>query len=412
MSIPNSSKRPPLITTISGAPATSSEPADILVVFGKGVHPDDIKQIRPLLQNLDVSSLLFGDGVRNVRSKPLQLAMRDKVKKDGQVVIISHGSNKPHQHAFELADFSKGYGHIPTINLIGWSRNLQASVDEDAVLSKKQRTGKQFVHLIACHAGQVVDQIMPGSVGWKSGYTLIYSNKNETSIHETASSLEAALSYFDWCKVKDTQVDPLKLFLLASKRQGQSLTLLGGKLKAPLVSRAPTTLAELDEQQARSRITGNVADLRRLDAAELALTPAEIALLPHPKQHLLDILFQCIERGDSIAFSALLNAHPELINGRDLDGLNCLITACDEGQIDCVKILIRLGADLDMNDDSGTTALHTAVTKRDTELVSLLLQAGAWTNIRNGNRQTPLEQAQALGALDIATLISDHRRKL
>lgn len=411
MSIPGSIKRPPLITTASGASAVGSEPADILVVFGKGVSPIDIRQIRDFMQSLNVSSLLLGEGVRNVRSKPMRLAMRDKVKSDGQVVIISHGSNNPHQHALELSEFSAGYGHIPTVNMIIWSRNLQLSVDIDDA-PKNQRTGKQFVHLIACHVGQVVDQIMPGSLGWKSGYTLIYSNDDETSLHATGSSLEAGLSYFEWCKGKGTKPDPLKLFLLATKRQGQTLTLLGGKLKAPLVSRAPKTLAELDGVQARNRITGNASDLRRLDVAEQALTAAEKIFLPEPGRQLLDMLFRCIERGDGDAFSTLLNAHPELINKQDEDGLNCLIKACEEENTDCVKILIGLGADLNFSDHSCDFALNIAVTKGNIELVTLLLAAGAWTSFRNENRQTPLEKAQELGEHDIAELISKHRQKL
>lgn len=409
MSIPSSGKRPPLITNNSGQTSTSTDPADVMVIFGKGIDQLDIKQIRPLLRDLTVSSLILGDGVRNVRSKPLQMALHDKVATDGQVVICSHGSNNPYQHAFELSEFSKGYGHVPTLNLIRWGHELQDTDNANLPAPDKQRAGKRIVHLIACHAGQVIDQIEPGSPEWKAGYTLIYSDENTVSLREVVSSLETALIYFDWCKEQGKQLDPLKLFLLAAKRQSQSLTLLGGKLNAPLVSREPATLEELELDQACKRIIGyNHKDLRRLRAAEQKLTPAENALLPGPTDQLMEMLFKFIERGDNSFLEKALDTQSDLINKRDANGLNLLIKASDEENIECIKTLIRLGAELSMADDEGDTPLHVAIGKGNSELVDLLLKAGAWTSLQNENRQSALQLAEALGKQDIVAIINNH----
>lgn len=413
MSIPSHSKRPPLITNNRGETNSSTGAADVMLIFGKGIDPLDIKQIRPILQDLNVSSLILGDGVRNVRSKPMRMALHDKLAADGQVVIYSHGRNNPDQHAFELSDFSKGYGHVPTLNLIRWGHELQDTDNINLKPAEKQRSGNRIVHLIACHVGQVVEQIMPGSPEWKAGYTLIYSDENETSLREVASSLETALTYFDWCKQQGKPLDPLKLFLLAAKRQSQSLTLLGGKLKAPLVSREPATLEELELDQARKRITGgNLKDLRRLLAAEQELTPAENALLPDPANQLIEMLFKFLERAENASLEKALSAHPDLINTCNDDGLNLLIKASAEENIACVKILIRLGADVNIFDHEGDTALHVAIERGNSELVALLLKAGAWTTSQNAKRQNSLELAQALDKKNIVTLISKHLRKL
>lgn len=412
MRIPSHIKRPPLITINTGATTTSTEQADVLVVFGKGINPSDIRQLRPILKNLDVTSLLLGDGVRNVRSKPLQMALRDKVTAEGQVVIYSHGRNNPDQHAFELSEFSKGYGYIPTLSLIRWGHKLQETDKENATLPEKQRIGKRIVHLIACHVGQVVEQIKPSSPEWKAGYTLIYSDDQETSLREVASSLETALSYFAWCKQEGKELDPLKLFLLAAKRQVQSLTLLGGKLNAPLVSHKPVALEELALDQARTRITGSTKkDIRRLVKAEQELTQAEYDLLPSPTDQLVGMLLQCIDCGDNISLEKALHADPKLINIRNIDGMVFLVYASNRNQIGCVKTLIRLGADVNMSDDDGDTALHMAIENNNSKLVELLLNAGAWISNRNEKRQNSLELAQALGMNDIAAVISSHRKR-
>ncbi len=409
MSIPIQSKRPPLITNNRGGTDTSTGPADVMVIFGKGIDQLDIKQIRPLLQDLNVSSSILGDGVRNVRSKPLQMALHDKVAADGQVVFFSHGSNNPDQHSFELSEFSKGYGHVPTLNLIRWGHELQGTDDANLTTPEKQRTGKRIVHLIACHVGQVVEQIIPGSPEWKAGYTLIYSDEKETTLREVCSSLVTALAYFEWCKEQGKQLDPLKLFLLAARRQSQSLTLLGGKLNAPLVSREPATLEELELDQACKRIIGySHKDLRRLRIAEQKLTPAENALVPGPKNQLVEMLFKYSERGDNLSLEKGLLAHPDLINTRNADGLNLLLQASAEENIACVKLLIRLNAELNVIDDEEGTPLHIAIGKGNSELVDLLLKGGAWTSFRNGNRQNALQLAEELGKQDIVTIINNH----
>jgi hypothetical protein len=411
MSIPSSGTRPPLVTTTDGAAVTDTEPADVLTIFGKGIPDADIQQIIPIVKKEGLHSLLLGDGVRNVRSKPLQQAMHDKLAQDGQVVVIGHATDNEAQHNLALSEFSGGYGHIPTRNLIRWAHGLQSSEVENTAPQKKQRTGKRFVHIAACHTEHVTGQIKPGSPEWKAGYTLIYSDTGEVSLHQYASSLKVALAYVEFCKDDDKPVNPLKLFLLASKRQGNSLTLLGGKLNAPLVSRRPRTMEDLGEEQSRSRVTGNAADLERLLAAEKKLTLAEKFLLPEPTQQLMSIAFDCIDRDEQLALEALLQQHPKLIDARGPSGMNVLMQACAWNKTGCVKLLIRLGAQVNQTCDDGDSALHVAVENRNRELVSLLLEAGASSKIINEKGQNCLQMALALGMQDIATLIENHHTK-
>jgi len=74
---------------------------------------------------------------------------------------------------------------------------------------------------------------------------------------------------------------------------------------------------------------------------------------------------------------------------------------------DVAEVLIRSGAHLDVTEPrrAGGTALHAAVQKKDSEIVELLVKAGADTSIRNLKGQTPAEVANETGLELIASLI-------
>ena len=61
-------------------------------------------------------------------------------------------------------------------------------------------------------------------------------------------------------------------------------------------------------------------------------------------------------------------------------GNTLLMFASANGQVDKVRYLVSKGVDLDTQDFTGLTALHTAVRKRSDEIVEILLNAGASTS--------------------------------
>ena len=69
-----------------------------------------------------------------------------------------------------------------------------------------------------------------------------------------------------------------------------------------------------------------------------------------------------------------------------------------------IKTLIEQGADLDVQDMNGDTALHWAVRWHNHEAVKLLLSAHAHPGIRNHRDQTPETIADNRGASDLVRL--------
>src|SRR5436305_2057973 len=67
----------------------------------------------------------------------------------------------------------------------------------------------------------------------------------------------------------------------------------------------------------------------------------------------------------------------------DQDKPSPLVDAAFRGDIDAVRDLIDKGADINERDSFNSTALHYAVTKRNGEMVDLLLERGADVSVKD-----------------------------
>jgi len=113
--------------------------------------------------------------------------------------------------------------------------------------------------------------------------------------------------------------------------------------------------------------------------------------------HLQTALIHCVESNNkSNALEVLINRGAD-VNVRcdnfnkTNKGYTALIVACaieyDEG-LETVKRLIKAGADLEIKDDNGNTALMWAVKKCNLETLKHLVKAGADVNTQNNNGET------------------------
>ena len=82
-------------------------------------------------------------------------------------------------------------------------------------------------------------------------------------------------------------------------------------------------------------------------------------------------------------------------------GLTPLLFAAREGCIPCVKVLLDAGADIDLDDPDGTTALIMALLNRHWDTAKFLIEAGADVNLWDLYGQTPLYVAVDQNTLPI-----------
>jgi ankyrin repeat protein len=73
-----------------------------------------------------------------------------------------------------------------------------------------------------------------------------------------------------------------------------------------------------------------------------------------------------------------------------------------------IQVLLKHGADVTARDNTHSTPLHLASSKRSPEIVQLLIKHGADVNALDGNRKMPLHLASSEGSPEIARILIEH----
>ncbi|AZN40106.1 ankyrin repeat domain-containing protein [Paenibacillus albus] len=114
----------------------------------------------------------------------------------------------------------------------------------------------------------------------------------------------------------------------------------------------------------------------------------------------IEEVFQAAQSGDAERLSAILEAHSELANTENEQGLTPLGYAAHFGNRDAVQVLLDNGADVNAVSHSklsyipSNTALHAAIAgERSIDVIKLLLMKQAQTTIFDSNGHTCLHTA-------------------
>lgn len=105
-------------------------------------------------------------------------------------------------------------------------------------------------------------------------------------------------------------------------------------------------------------------------------------------------LFMAIYNGDAAKTSALLEAHPEMLNesAGDAGATPVHIAAC-YGRGTILADLLRRGADINARTAHGHTALHDAIDHSHANCIVVLLEHNADTTLRDDTGRTPYQLA-------------------
>ncbi|WCR58016.1 ankyrin repeat domain-containing protein [Wolbachia endosymbiont of Ctenocephalides felis wCfeJ] len=108
----------------------------------------------------------------------------------------------------------------------------------------------------------------------------------------------------------------------------------------------------------------------------------------------------CNDEVEPVGHERLMGKHTD-INAKDNMERTALHYAAYFNDTDMVELLLRAGADIDAQDNLGRTALHYASYFNNTDMVELLLEAGAQTNIKDNNDKKPLYFAKNKEVIDL-----------
>jgi ankyrin repeat protein len=115
---------------------------------------------------------------------------------------------------------------------------------------------------------------------------------------------------------------------------------------------------------------------------------------------------KALRDGDEQTFMKLARADAKVANLKGQFGATPLMQAVLYGSSGSVRFLLDNGADPNIQNDAGATALMWAVA--DIEKTRLLLDHGADVNARGLNSRTPCYRAGQLGSNAVVTLLLDH----
>ena len=99
------------------------------------------------------------------------------------------------------------------------------------------------------------------------------------------------------------------------------------------------------------------------------------------------------------------------VNARTNNGVTPLMIAAEEGHINAVTSLVKCGANVDLQDKDGQTALHHAMQSPQAsicEVLSCLIKNGADVNAHTFHNETPLMLASRDGHVNVVTFLIEH----
>lgn len=321
------------------------------------------------------------------------------------LLISAHGSvaspssdGSPATHLIQLA---KEGDLVPTKTLLASLVNQLGTATAHASRSSRELP---FIYLLSCGAGSLRDEISPDSELWKRANLMIFAGKRSTSMHSSAKSFTGAVTYVDHCQRNNEPVEPMKLLFLAGVNRGDSVTLMGGELTAPLVWRAPKSNKD---QSNLWNLRGDPEDISRFGQTTGTLHPKEFDCLPQASA--LEVLYNRIQRNDTDRARALLETQPELANMTTVSGTSPITDAIISGSSTFLRMLLETGADPNTASDNGNTPLIVAMRNPDKapkiEDIELLIRHGADPNRQNDDGVTALITACAAGHTEGAAVL-------
>jgi len=133
----------------------------------------------------------------------------------------------------------------------------------------------------------------------------------------------------------------------------------------------------------------------------------EASVSSPPRAPLYATIDESIARGDLDDVKRHLAADPARVNGDSGAKLQPLHQAILRRKTEIVLVLLAAGASAKTPDSSGRSPLHLAVERGDAPVVAALLRGKADPSVRDNRGWTPLHHAAAKNQLEIARLLLD-----
>ncbi len=123
-------------------------------------------------------------------------------------------------------------------------------------------------------------------------------------------------------------------------------------------------------------------------------------------------LVQALDRNDTKIFISMVNTIEDANTARSDNNKTILMYASWIGNIEAVKYLVTLGANINAQDASNATALHLAIWKDHTDIALYLLEQGSSASAMSVDGMTPSDIAILKSNTKVIDAINKSKPKL
>ena len=116
------------------------------------------------------------------------------------------------------------------------------------------------------------------------------------------------------------------------------------------------------------------------------------------------LLAACLprDRDPELCANLLAECSAEDLRATTMYKDSAFIYAANSGMVSLLQVFVEKGQDINVTDDEGSTALHSAVVNNQPDSVRELLRLGIDTTIKTNEPADPAEDEPAMTALELA----------